>query len=277
MADGTTKPIEEVCEGDMLKSWDIDNNTYVDVRCVMAMPTGQAQKWQMHVFDNGSILTIYDNHGIYSKTRGCPWMSKSWSAGDIAIGLDGAETEYCNVVERKDSKNTKKYNILTDNNLYFANGILCGHAAHLKMAYYNKGRMALATEEDITRYQSEADIYNTCLSWEANPEYLVASSIIKARYNKANQTIATNKKNLASLDYKTIKRLQGKLSDEEWNETILDCENCREIINQCEAEKITLNNELKAVRENLGIIHSSSTECFKACYDMDMEYIKSHQ
>lgn len=41
---------------------------------------------------------------------------------------------------------------------------------------------------------------------------------------------------LAKLDYKTIKRMQGKLSDAEWEETCEVCDNLRKRINQLEKE-----------------------------------------
>lgn len=41
---------------------------------------------------------------------------------------------------------------------------------------------------------------------------------------------------LAKLDYKTIKRMQGKLSDAEWEETCELCDNLRKRINQLEKE-----------------------------------------
>lgn len=41
---------------------------------------------------------------------------------------------------------------------------------------------------------------------------------------------------LAKLDYKTIKRMQGKLSDAEWEETCDVCDNLRKRINQLESE-----------------------------------------
>ena len=41
---------------------------------------------------------------------------------------------------------------------------------------------------------------------------------------------------LAELDYKTIKRLQGVLSDEEWEQTKAECAALRSKINDLEAE-----------------------------------------
>lgn len=44
------------------------------------------------------------------------------------------------------------------------------------------------------------------------------------------------KEKLVSLDYKTIKRQQGKLSDAEWEETCEVCDELRKRINQLEKE-----------------------------------------
>lgn len=44
------------------------------------------------------------------------------------------------------------------------------------------------------------------------------------------------KEKLVSLDYKTIKRMQGKLSDAEWEETCEVCDELRKRINQLEKE-----------------------------------------
>lgn len=44
------------------------------------------------------------------------------------------------------------------------------------------------------------------------------------------------KAELAALDYKTIKRLQGVLSDEDWEQTKAECAALRARINDLEAE-----------------------------------------
>lgn len=275
MADGTTKNIEDLQEGDMIKSWDLDNNTYVNVKCLACIRTGVAKDWQLHVFDNDSVLTIYEAHAIYSKERGCPKPTKQWEVGDIALALDGADTEFCGVVKRTDNYYTERFTLVTENNLYFANGILCGHHGNKKIAVYNSGYIKNASEDDLARYKAEAEIYDTYFNWRTNPEYLVASTKIRAKFNKADKLIEDNKKKLASLDYRTIKRLQGKLTDAEWEETVEYCDACRETINIKEVEKNDLQNELRAIRDNLGIVHRSVPDCFKACYALDMEYIRS--
>lgn len=50
---------------------------------------------------------------------------------------------------------------------------------------------------------------------------------------------------LARLDYKSIKRMQGVLSDEEWTETVARCEELRAQINVLE-EEIAVLDELQA-------------------------------
>ena len=275
MADGTTKNIEDLTEGDMIKSWDVVNNEYIDVKCLARIRTGVARDWQLHVFDNNSVLTIYEAHAIYSKKRGCPKPSAQWQVGDIALSLDGADTEFCGVVKRTDDHYTDRYTLITDNNLYFANGILCGHYGHKKIAAYNNGHIKNATEEELARYRAESEIYDTFFNWRTNPEYLVASTKIRAQFLKAEKAIEQNKKSLAGLDYKTIKKLQGELSDEEWAETVAYCKSCREIINEKEVEKENLQNQLRAIRDDMGIVHRYIPDCFKACFEMDLAAIKA--
>lgn len=53
------------------------------------------------------------------------------------------------------------------------------------------------------------------------------------------------KKQLTKLDYKTIKRMQGKLSDEEWEETCKICDELRNRINELENELI--KNEINNI------------------------------
>ena len=275
MADGTTKNIEDLQEGDMIKSWDLDNNTYVNVKCLARIRTGVAKDWQLHVFDNDSVLTIYEAHAIYSKERGCPKPTKQWEVGNIALALDGIDTEFCGVVKRTDDYYTDRFTLITENNLYFANGILCGHHGNKKMSAYNSGYIKNVSEEELARYRAESKIYETYFNWRTNPEYLVASTKIRAKFNKADKLIEDNKKKLAQLDYKTIKRLQGELTDEEWAETVEYCNSCRNVINEKEIEKENLQNELRSVRDNLGIVHRYIPDCFKACYNIDMEYIRN--
>lgn len=277
MADDTTKNIEDVREGELIKSWDIDNNTFVDVRCLTTRKTGISREWSLYVFDNSSILTIYDPHGIYCKDTQCIHNSKLWKEGQRGISSTGIETEFCGKETREDPTYHNRYVLLSENNLYFANNILCGHLPTAKLRYHIQNYIKTATEEEIDLYRKEVEIYDTFKNWRTEPVYLSRTMKIRSKYRQANEVIVKNKKQLAGLDYKTIKRLQGELSDEEWQEVVSFCINCRNIINAKEEEKVQLMDQISQIRTELGIVHNSAKDCFKACYDLDMQYIKSRQ
>ena len=137
--------------------------------------------------------------------------------------------------------------------------------------------MKTATEEEINLFKKEVEIYETYKNWRTEPVYLSRTMKIRSKYRQANEIIVKNKKQLAGLDYKTIKRLQGELSDEEWQEVVAFCINCRNIINEKEEEKVQLMDQISQIRTELGVVHNSAKDCFKACYDLNMQYIKSRQ
>lgn len=56
----------------------------------------------------------------------------------------------------------------------------------------------------------------------------------KEKINKINSLTELFKKQLSDLDYKTIKYLQGKLTQIEFDQVIIECEDLRDKINQIE-------------------------------------------
>lgn len=277
MADGTTKAIEDVKYGDMIKSWDIDAGEYIDVKTYGAIRTGVAHEWLVHYFSGGEILKIYITHPIFCKETGTIKSARSWKAGMTAIGYDGVETTFAFAPELHESEYKGRYVLLSENNLYFAGGILCGHHSSTKITYWSLGLCKKATEEDIASFRESAAIYDESNRLRTSPEYLKRTHDVRMRRLAAIDDRDACQRELAERDYKTIKHSQGKISDEEQNENIARCEELRGRVRERRTEIKSIMKEWTAIKEEFPGVRKSVDQRFKEAYALDMARIKARR
>lgn len=78
--------------------------------------------------------------------------------------------------------------------------------------------------------------------YDGSQAWLTEEQVEVAKKDNARQIIEACKKELSAIDYKTIKRMQGELPEEEWVETVARCKSLREEIKR-QQEIIGYGNE----------------------------------
>lgn len=273
MADGSEKAISQVRAGDMVKSWDIENNDYIDVKVLGAYCTGTEQDWLVHTFDNGKSLDISNEHRIFCKEKNSVRQSTDWRAGNTAIALDGAETKYCDVETRHDDSATRRYTMLTENNLYFANGILCGHHAKAKYKFFTKGLLE-ATLEEAVQYRVTAALYDELDKAFTNEEYLKQAAPLREQLLKAKSDIRAHRHEISKLDRDIKKRGRAKIAKKELTELDGNRNNRVMDAKRMKADSKALRQELDSLKQKFGITTKSKYQIWKEAYDLDMKYVK---
>lgn len=66
--------------------------------------------------------------------------------------------------------------------------------------------------------------------YDGSQAWLTEEQVEEAKKDNARQIIEACKNELAAIDYKTIKRMQGELPEEEWAETVARGKSLREEI-----------------------------------------------
>lgn len=280
MADGTQKDLKDVKYGDMVMGWDIDNNCGIAVKSYGAFTTGKDNNWQFHVFDNGNILEISNAHGIYSKTKGRCSLSKAWKLGEVGIGVNGEDVTLAFVDKIGESAYTDKYTMVTENNTYFANGILCANNPSSKMRYYSMGLNCLnknITKEDVEFFKLTAEQSDESEKLRvSNREYLKESAPMYARLNIAKRKIGDYKKKLSEGDYKTIKYSEGRLSYNEFDVHCQESQAYRDKISEQENIRDNLIADIAYAKQRHSTVTSEDPSVrWKRLYDIDMAYIRS--
>ena len=245
MADGTHKNIEDVEYGEMIMSWDIENNRTIPCKSFGKVFTGWGIVWDHLCFDNGSVLKIFLNHRIFNADKGYLTDSKNWEIGQRGIASNGDFATYCYKPKKaRSGLSEKKYTIFCETGMFFANDILCGHPLGQPLDVYNRTHncIPLTKEEvaDLEAYANARDYYY--FEELQNAEYLMETLPYRKACDVAERMIAKYKKDLSGRDYKTIKAMQGKLSDADFAENVEVCESLRAKVN--EQEEIVKENNL---------------------------------
>lgn len=279
MADGTTKNIEDIQYGDMLKSYDILTNQYIDVKCYGCIGTGRAANWQVHCFENGAALWIYNSHGIYNATKGWVVGSAQWTLGTEGIAENGERTALAIVQQTLESEVAGHYNIFTENNLYFADGILCGHPPKEKIFVQSQGMLPECTPEEVEHFRALGKIYDEGRNSRiTNADYRKEAAPYFAEMSRSKVTEAEHQAVLNKSDYKNNKRAQGLIDDIEWAEFTVECNNHRDAINTCRANHEHARQRVNEVKAKYGLSKKKTLkQCFLDAYALDMEfYNKNH-
>ncbi len=280
MADGTEKPIAEVKAGDMVKSWDIENNEYIDVEVLGSYQTGEATKWSVYSFDNDKDLTIYNQHNIYCKENNSIKRSTYWKPDQTAIAADGTETSYDSVSEIFTEEAATRHTLLTENNLYFANGILCGHHPRAKYKFFTKGLLT-AEPGQLNQYMTTNNIYQAMNGTE-NEEYrkeaaeLIetirkAKSRVKGRNSKFAKTPAKHRDTMKADILKAGKPVKLR----EMPEFVEEVDTFKQDIKAINKSIRKARKELNKIKEKYGVSTKTVYECWLEAYKLDMEYLKN--
>lgn len=170
MADGTQKKVSEISTGDTVLSYNIATGEKTTATVINAYVTGYTRDWDIHYFDNGAYLVTYGLHGIYNKKLGHNSDIRYIDNEFVAITETG-ESAFLEHDRVCTVGTEKRYNLVTSNCLYYANGILLGHHPYQKYAACPESLKASIDGDVITAWKDEYDAYYNSMREKMSPEY----------------------------------------------------------------------------------------------------------
>lgn len=276
MANGTTKPIKEVQSGEEILSYNPTTQEKCTAVVIKAYKTGETAHFQNWIFNDGKHLSTYGHHGYYDATE--KRIKNIENVNPYATGR--ARSFFLNedlephlvttVVTDSSYENIRsRYNLISSNNLYFANGILCGHTPVDKLAYFVHRSLDKKLPENIKAiFKQDCKTYDDFNAIYKNADYLLETNEARTNFHLANRIIIRDRKALAALDYKIMKHIESALGEEEYEQVISRKATLREEINQYRPQ----------FHENLAIIEAANLKyrngatvqsIFEMCCDRD--------
>lgn len=268
MADGTKKAIENIEPGDMILSYNPTTESIVPAVAIQAYPTGLSRDFVTYHFSNGKYITAYKVHGIYNKKWGTIADIQDLNQDATLISSNNEAVSYCHK-DRTEIPGTakKRYNLISSNNLYFANDILLGHKPFRKNQFISRKKIQIPLDikevwdQDVQDY----DAFNLAtVSSNFNEEIKEINTI---RIEKQ-RLIQKNKKLLNDSDYKNQKRVEGLIEDAEWEEYKKQRASWRKEINDNE-EAYFLNEQRYQEKLAKYRNHQTPKTLFDKCCDRD--------
>lgn len=247
MADGSEVVVENLRAGDIVQSYNPVTGENVPAVVIAAYMTGTARKYKVYSFANGKHLTIYGMHGFYDKRSGATKDIQTITMDDKPVDISGAETQLITSRELLfHGEKKRRYNVITSNNLYFANGILLGSKPFSRMQYVID-RGLTVPDEIRAVWQADTDAYNAYSGFLDNPAYHAEIAAAYSNLAKAVHHIKVNKKRLADSDYKVQKFTEGLLTLAEWAEAKAKRAAWRKEVNDNEALRDTAKAAVDAI------------------------------
>lgn len=232
MADGSEKNIEDIEAGEEILSYNPMTKQLCTAIALASYKTGSASDYTRYTFQNGSHLTVYYDHGYYEAKKGFIGGIKEITNEKFGLGLDLQPTRFLQKeVVSFFGIDQDHYNLLSSNNLYFANGILCGFTPSKKKSYYERIKKELPEQIDNIFNNDAQDYIDFVKALESN-KYQTEVSPYLVAYREAKRKVEHYKQCLASLDYQTIKYAEGLITEEELTGTVEKKELYRAKVNE---------------------------------------------
>ena len=276
MADGSQKPIEEVKSGELILSYNPNTQEQTTAIVIDAYKTGRATDFDIYTFSDGNCLTVYGSHGAYDVGIGIPFNLENITRGNLLLNINGEKIKYTQKTDRHYHGAPKsRYNIVTSNNLYYANNVLLGNSAYVKVEFMlRRGLMKFLPTNVKTAWKQDIDEYNAYSSFKNDPQFNMEAKELLRKKALATSIINNNKKRLTDTDYKTQKFIEGALPNEDFEKFKLDRATWRKNIN--DQENIMIENKkayedlVKKYRNN-----ASPKTIFNSCCKRDNEMFQS--
>ena len=259
MADGTRKPIQDVQEGDLVKSINVETGEETQA-VVLANSIGDVENYYfMMMFEDGSSLKTNWTHDIYNATKGT-WVKSDCEMylDDEVIKEDNSRTKFIGTIDTIGTISGKRcnfYDIVVSNNCYYADGILCASNPVIQLRWLipalnkNAERIPQELKDLIASYRDEdtreSDLVHNN---EYMNEYIPQMAVKMKKEARLRQLQAE----LSKTDYVSIKASEGVEITPEMQEVIEARAWWRELYNEAEAELNTVNETIR----NLKVKHS---------------------
>lgn len=258
MSDGSSKPIEEVKEGDLLMSYDFETGKKTTTVCLGTRVGDYKNYYYCLLFNNGMRVKTNWTHDIYNATKG------TWTNTDQELELDdevydesGAKTKFVGRLEAIGTPNGKKvhfYDIMTSNNCYYADGILFAHTPTKQSGWITKHSKDAPTEllDLVASYKNETHRETDLMQKD---EYV--NKYLDTMHNmfQKESKLRALKDNLSKTDYITLKVSEGIEITDTMQEILDSRKAWRKEFNEVEAELSYVYktaNDLKVKYSDIG-------------------------
>lgn len=280
MADGTSKPIEEIEPGELIKSYNPITKELTDAVVIDAYPTGKNRRYSAYNFTDGRSLVLFGYHQFYDDVTGTTVDIRKINNDHRLINIDKetdvkwAGTRY--VLYHGLRKN--RYNLISSNNLYFANGVLLGHKPFQKLEYVEDHSKSIS-DEIAKLWEQDCEDYNAVTASPADASVYFELKDVYEEYAEAENQIAIHKKKLADTDYKSIKRSENLIDDDEWEIIAADRQKWRDIVNENQVKFDEQRAKINAAWRKRRPAGWSDRSLFETCFERDnaaFELIKNY-
>jgi hypothetical protein len=144
LADGTTKPVEQITYADRIMTWDLDNARFTHSRPMWIKKAETADWYSRYTFSDGTELKLVATHRIFNKQAGKftspvnAILQKYLTGNNLpvkdetpvgTVSFNSAGEEVTLVSKEHVWETVEHYSLIVDYHMNtFANGIMTGHA-----------------------------------------------------------------------------------------------------------------------------------------------------
>lgn len=254
LANGDYKNIEDVEPGDTVQY--ISDEGAASTTVVVAPPhRGTCSEYTNYIFEDGTILPIYKDQGIWCEEKQKYITVLEWEIGWTTKKIDNTLTKLVDkqLVQKEEGvEDFEHYFLYTYNGNYSVNDVLtCTSRAKSLQAYndeISKGSAFLLPKEQVVQWERQVTMRNRKEQPLLNPIYHSFLIDSENTINHNLNVIETNKVNLNDTDYKIQKYLEGVLPIEEFEEIKKAREGWRAEINRLEEENKLITNNLSIIK-----------------------------
>lgn len=298
MADGSKKAVKDVCCGDEVLSYDFTAEKQVPAVVIMNARSKDSKNSKLNIFENGTVLETVDEHYVYS-VGDTPCKDVNDLTTDNSVYMeDGSTTRYNGHYCRADAA-IKSYNLLTSNNVYYANGIMNTCFPPSKFHYLSVRGIEMPAELRAA-VDHELDFNRGGQRRANNPEFLAEITALERESHITSERIREKKKALEKSDWSTVKlsekAIEALLAAKDFDEykasvaqliAQKDADELRRraeyraAINEIESSYALYHDLVKAMKKKYGIItefeEMSLIDQFKVCNKLGCDNIERYR
>lgn len=132
LADGNTKPIEDITYDDKLLTWNFDEGKYENRKPCWIAQSGTSPKYWHTILSDGTEIDLvgakHNSHRFFNAERGAFIYANNFDFGNEHVFKQDSSTPVVVSCEPMTDKTVRFYNMMTEHNInFFANGILVGN------------------------------------------------------------------------------------------------------------------------------------------------------
>lgn len=269
MADGTQKVIEDIQPGDLIKSYNPITKEVIEAVAISAYTTGSNRNYMAYNFTDGRSLVVFEQHQIYDAVEGTTFDIRTINRNHRIVNIDNEQVQWAGKrVVVYHGRRRKRYNLISSNNLYFANGILLGNKPFDKLEYLHDFNKPMSAEV-VKIWKQDCEDYNAVTATPADASAYLELKDVYKEYAEAQNQIAVNKRRLDDSDYKSIKRSENLIGDEEWEVISKDRQKWRDTINENEVKYNELRAKIDAAWAARRPENWTGRSLFEGCFTRD--------